>query len=618
MKSILHTKEQGLRVHKLAALGGLVAIAGLEEVEAALLLGAFLDLAKQFPRMGLQHVTQLRQQGLQKLSERKQEKMASRPSSNEIKLSLDDIKKLIIKLGGKVPALSKDIVPESSHSFKSLHALYVTPTHVRQQRSPSKPKRRLIANSTHCFASSSFAVYTGNRNQRCIVKVSYAKNSKTRSWAAHGEYLQREHAQNTHEKGLGFNAESNSVDLKITLRQWQRDDDEHVFKLIVSPENSHQMDLKQHAKELMAQVAKDLKTKLEWAAIDHYNTDHPHLHILIRGKDQRGNTLFIERDYLSRGIRHQSQELATRVLGLRLDRDLVQARARQLEREYVTEIDKSLRYKAVNSIVSFHQPVADNQVARELRLLEIGRLKFLEKLGLAEKIAKKSWKLSDRLEPTLHEMQLSHDIIKSRARHNVQMLTHEIPAPTQIQAHRPLTGKVVGMGLEDELRDRRYLLLEGTDGKVHYIQTTNSIIKARDQFEFKNGHVITLEMKKFVNEQSKPIEYIKVHNHLTLDQLKQAPSSRLDNDVIQFVKTHGIAPQTHLPTRSFAQDYANAMLQRFDELVREKVIVHEQNHCRLANDWKKQLARTMQQREHRLSGGNKRGKHTLHSLKHHR
>jgi len=112
VKTILHTKEQGLRVHKLATLGGLVAIAGLEEIEAALLLGALLELAQQLPRLELRHVTQLRQQGLKKLSERKQQKMTCKPPHTEVKLPLDDIKKLIIKLGGKVPAFSKDLVPE--------------------------------------------------------------------------------------------------------------------------------------------------------------------------------------------------------------------------------------------------------------------------------------------------------------------------------------------------------------------------------------------------------------------------------------------------------------------------------------------------------------------------
>jgi len=47
---IEHTAEQGQRVHWLANLGGLVAIAGLEEVEPDLLLGALLSVAAQLRR----------------------------------------------------------------------------------------------------------------------------------------------------------------------------------------------------------------------------------------------------------------------------------------------------------------------------------------------------------------------------------------------------------------------------------------------------------------------------------------------------------------------------------------------------------------------------------------
>jgi hypothetical protein len=350
----------------------------------------------------------------------------------------------------------------------------------------------------------------------------------------------------------------------------------------------------------MKQLEKDLKTTLEWAAIDHYNTDHPHLHILVRAKDQRGHTLTIDRDYLSQGIRHRSQELATLKLGLRLNHERVQARKRQLECEYITELDRSLRYKAVNAIVNFSQPVLGDPTARELRLLEIGRLKFLENHGLAEKVGKKMWRLSDKLETTLREMQLSHDIIKSRARHNIHTLTHDIPAPTQIQEHRPLTGKVVGMGLENELQDKRYLLLEGTDGKVHYIQATHSIVKARDNFEFSNGHIITLEKKKFVNRESQPIEYIQVHNHRTLDQMQKIPASRLDHDVIEFVKTHHLEPKQDFPTQSFAHEYAEAMTKRFHQLIQEKVIVHRQSHYHVAPDWQRQLSRTTQKRKQTL------------------
>jgi type IV secretory pathway VirD2 relaxase len=482
------------------------------------------------------------------------------------------------------------------------HQIDLLPTHIRYAKSKHrifKPRTGGSRGSSY-FAGHGIFSLLAHRNQQCVVKISYAKNTKTRSWAAHGEYLQREHAQTVGEKGLGFNSQSEAVDLKLTLRQWQKENDEHVFKLIVSPENGHQLDLKQHAKELMQQVQKDLKTKLEWAAIDHHNTDHPHIHILVRGIDEQGKTLIIEREYLSQGFRRQSEELATRVLGLRLNRDVVQARARQVEREYMTEIDRSILRKSENFIVNYHTPVSDSLLSREQRLLEIRRLKFLETLGLAEKISAKAWKISKELESSLHRRQLSNDIIKSRARHNINSLTHEIPVPTQVHERKPLTGKVVGMGLENELKDQRYLLLEGIDGKIHYIQATNSIIKSRDNFEFNNNDIVTLQKTKFVNIEGKTVEHVKVQNHFSIEELNRAPESRLDRDVIAFVKAHGVSPKNHFPEKSFAHEYANSMINRFQELEREQIIVIEKELCRLAPDWEKKLSKITYQRQLKL------------------
>lgn len=471
------------------------------------------------------------------------------------------------------------------------------PGHIRSDRVKRiMPRKRRISSNRMAPLSGIIYFLPTHRNQRCIVKSSYTKNTKNRSWAAHGEYLQREHAQNSNEKGLGFNSQSNSIDIKTTLRQWQKENDEHLFKFIISPENGHKMNLKYHAIDLIKRMEKDLKTKLEWVAIDHYNTDHPHIHLLIRGKDQQGNTLTIERDYISRGIRHRSEELATRTLGLRLNQDIVQARKHQVTREYLTQIDRSLRHKAVNSIVSYNTPIPDNLSGRELRLLEIERLKFLTDNGLAKKVGNKSWKLSDNLEKSLLERQLSNDIIKSQARHNKRSLTYEIPTPTQIQENKPLTGKVVGMGLEEELHDRRYLLLEGTDGKVHYIHATNSIVKARDNFEFSNGNVITLEKKKFVNEHKKTIEHIKIHNHISLENIERTPISRIDKDVIEFVKTNGTRPYSHSQNESFAYEYTNLMAKRFDEFKQKNIIQQINENYYLASDWQIKLSRETEHR----------------------
>jgi type IV secretory pathway VirD2 relaxase len=44
-------------------------------------------------------------------------------------------------------------------------------------------------------------------------------------------------------------------------------------------------------------MERDLGTKLDWIAVDHYNTDNPHVHLLIRGKAEDGRDLVISRDY---------------------------------------------------------------------------------------------------------------------------------------------------------------------------------------------------------------------------------------------------------------------------------------------------------------------------------
>jgi hypothetical protein len=70
--------------------------------------------------------------------------------------------------------------------------------------------------------------------------------------------------------------------------------DRHSFRLIISPENAHELKLKQYTRELIDRMEKDLSTKLEWVAVNHYNTDNPHTHLFIRGVNDKGNDLYIK------------------------------------------------------------------------------------------------------------------------------------------------------------------------------------------------------------------------------------------------------------------------------------------------------------------------------------
>jgi type IV secretory pathway VirD2 relaxase len=191
--------------------------------------------------------------------------------------------------------------------------------------------------------------------RRSVVKASFSRNRRSGAWAAHARYLWRPGAQQELSKGLGFDSERKEIDMLATVRTWEKSD-ELMWRLIVSPEDADRLNLRDHVRELVGQMERDLETKLEWIAIDHHNTDDAHVHLLVRGVRDSGRPLEIDREYLRSGIRIRSQEIATRELGPRLEPDILRSRERAVRREQWTEIDRALQGKGDgNGLVSYDQ-----------------------------------------------------------------------------------------------------------------------------------------------------------------------------------------------------------------------------------------------------------------------
>src|SRR2546425_6269314 len=326
------------------------------------------------------------------------------------------------------------------------------------------------------------------RWQRSTVKAACSRNGRSASWAAHGTYLAREGAQREGGKGRGFSVEKEDINLTATLRGWQRAGDARLWKFIVSPEHAERLDLKAHTRALVSHMERDLGTRLEWVAIDHYNTDNPHVHLLVRGRDAQGQALQIYPDYLKQGIRRRSQDLATQVLGYRSEREIVQSRGQTVERLRFTDIDRALiRHGGTRGLVTIDGPAPKPPAARAFRQQELRRLQVLEGLSLAEKVGNHTWRLSPQLESALRQAQLSGDIIKARARHQARLSDPRLPvAVTRIEAGTVIAGRVVGTGLADELRDQRYLLVESRD-RLHYIPQPAGVPRAGGRGQVRHG-----------------------------------------------------------------------------------------------------------------------------------
>src|SRR5579863_2547524 len=251
--------------------------------------------------------------------------------------------------------------------------------------------------------------------RRSVVKASFSRNRRSGAWAAHARYLSRPGAQQEFAKGLGFDAEREKIDMLATARDWEKSD-ELMWRFIVSPEDADRLNLRDHVRELVGQMERDLHTKLEWVAIDHHNTDDAHVHLLVRGARENGRPLEINRDYLRSGLRIRSQEIATRELGPRLEPEMLRSRERAVRREQWTEIDRALQRKAdQHGVVSYAQFQPHSDGARIKAEQEIDRLQFLSGLALARRVDDYSWQLDEKHESTLRDKQRSQDVIKSRA-----------------------------------------------------------------------------------------------------------------------------------------------------------------------------------------------------------
>ncbi len=280
-----------------------------------------------------------------------------------------------------------------------------------------------------------------------------------------------------------------------TLDRWQQAGDEHLFKLIVSPEFGDRMDLKQHVKEVVQHMEKDLKTKLQWVAVEHHNTDNPHVHVVVRGVDDRGEKLEVSPVYIKEGSRVRAQEAATRQLGYRSELDVAEALDRQVTQQRFTDLDRALVKKAVNLQVTFDAQIPKSERARETRVRQIRRLAQLEAMGLATRRGPMSWQLSPALESALRQMQVSQDRLKTKFQHRELITDPAAPlVATELKVlGQRVAGRVVGAGL-NEVTSRPYLMVEGFDGRVHYLTQTAQVEKMRGAGELKAGDFIALEV----------------------------------------------------------------------------------------------------------------------------
>ncbi|SED30384.1 Type IV secretory pathway, VirD2 components (relaxase) [Pseudomonas saponiphila] len=283
-----------------------------------------------------------------------------------------------------------------------------------------------------------------------------------RSTLSHLRYIERDGVSREGDPGQAYGSLTDQADLNaFEERCW---DDRHQFRFIVSPEDAEQLDdLRTYTRHLMSRMEADLGTRLDWVAVDHWNTDNPHTHIVLRGKDDTGKDLVIARDYIAEGMRNRASELATEWLGPRTELEIQQSLQREVQQERFTSLDRNLLRERLAGGLSLK--TLANHPRRQLL---IGRLQHLQKLELAHEVRPGHWLLHDDVEATLRAMGERGDIVRTMQR-AMGSLQRELAVFEPGKDGSVVVGRIVSKGLADELNDRGYLVVDGLDGKAHYL-----------------------------------------------------------------------------------------------------------------------------------------------------
>jgi type IV secretory pathway VirD2 relaxase len=308
-----------------------------------------------------------------------------------------------------------------------------------------------------------------------VVKARYISTAGSGAKAArtHLAYLERDGVEQDGSQGRLFDRDGD-----IDRETFGADipEEKRQFRFIVAPEDGNELDLRAYTKQLMDRMEKDLARPLRWAAVCHYNTDNPHVHIVVRGVDKRGAELRIDRGYISEGLRLRGQEIATRELGPRTVLETRRQRSRDIVAERLTLIDRRLAEHLSNQQTIDARAIAD---APNLPRPEaLARLATLERLQLAERASATSWRLADGWQETLRQLGERGDIIK-----RIHRALEGRPIPFQVFEPRDgvrIEGVVRRKGLHDEQSGQPYAVIETACGEAVYVrldQVTASEVK---------------------------------------------------------------------------------------------------------------------------------------------
>jgi type IV secretory pathway VirD2 relaxase len=315
--------------------------------------------------------------------------------------------------------------------------------------------------------------------QKCVVKMQYSKSGEAHRKQLE-EYLVRE----------GTDIDGSRAKLYGTdLDEYRQNMVDKNFRIFLSPQ-SDKINLNDMAEKFIKKLEQQTGYTFYWQAANHYNTAHPHAHLLINGIDKNGKE--IERfhpDIVKTFMREYARDICTSQIGYRTAAEIAIEKEKELEAQRFTNIDKTIKELGGDSGKVYTSIIySDRQ-----RILT--RLENLRKMGMCT-YDKGAYQLTDQWDENL----------KANARYNTFLtarteLKYADPSKLKVYTgeHGTISGKVTKIyRLDDDASDNHAIVVESLDGKTAYfvpLYKAPELINGKDKTKtrLKEGEMVNLK-----------------------------------------------------------------------------------------------------------------------------
>ena len=336
--------------------------------------------------------------------------------------------------------------------------------------------------------------------RRAVVNVRYSSSRTPGGWKAHGTYLERESAKGDSqhkekETGLEHDVPNNNSERLGLAREhplgsladsWQSAGDARIFKIIVSPEDG-KADFERTTRDMITRIEQHTGAPVQWAGVVHRNTEHPHVHILVRGRLPSGEPLKLPPALIRKGLREAVQSSLTRQLGPRTIEEIEQQKQVELTANRVTPLDRRL---AGRTAFYANDPVY-RDVGTSATAAELARLRHLQQLGLSKQDIGHGWLIRSDFLNQLREMKDIQDRARTLFRCGVAISDPHAPMEYSTSSKK-LVGRVL-LNSEDERTGALQTIFETTDGKIEIIRHDGTLRAAWSRGDLAPGNIVTID-----------------------------------------------------------------------------------------------------------------------------